>query len=54
MNAFGQNLDLEDAGRHTAQAGGQPELIVIARAAIQTNHQTHIPHTGAQGVDVGQ
>ena len=53
MHAFCQHLDFQDPAGHAAQAVGQPELVVIARARIQADHQAHIAQARAQHVDVG-
>ena len=54
VHAFGQHLDLEHAGRVAAQAGGQPELVVVAGARVQADHQRHLAEPVFQRVDVGQ
>ena len=54
MDALGQDLDLERARGHAAQAGGEPQLVVVARARIQAHHQRHVAHAGLQRIDVGQ
>jgi len=54
VHALGQDLDLQGAAGHSAQAGGEPELIVIAGARVEADHQGHLAQAGAQGVDVGQ
>jgi hypothetical protein len=38
--------DLERAAGHAAQAGGQPQLVVVAGAAVQADHQAHIAQAG--------
>ena len=37
-----------------AQAGGEPELVVVARAAVQANDQAHLAQAGAQCIDIRQ
>ena len=54
VDAFGEDLNLERAAGHAAQAGGEPQLVVVTGAAVQADHQPHIAQAGAQGVDVGQ
>ena len=54
MDAFGQDLHLQHAAGHAAQAGGEPELVVVAGAAVQADHQAHVAQPGAQHVHVGQ
>ena len=54
VNAFGQNFNFQGATGHAAQAGGEPQLVVIAGATVQANDQTHIAQAGTQGIDVGQ
>ena len=54
MNAFSQNFNFQGATGHAAQAGGEPQLVVVACAAVQANDQTDIAQTGTQAVDVGQ
>ena len=54
MNAFGQHLDFERARHHAAQAGGQPELVVVAGARVQADHQAHIAQPAAQRIHIGQ
>ena len=53
MNPLGQDLHFQGATGHAAQAGGQPQLVVVASATVQANDQAHIAQTGAQQVDVG-
>jgi hypothetical protein len=54
VDALGQHLHLERAAGHAAQAGGEPQLVVVARAAVQANHQAHIAQACAQRVHIGQ
>ena len=54
MHAFGQHLYLEHATGHAAQTGGQPQLVIVARATVQANHQGHLAQARAQGIDVRQ
>ena len=54
VDAFGQHFHLQRPAGHAAQAGGQPKLVVVARARIQAHHQRHITEPLAQGVDVRQ
>jgi hypothetical protein len=54
MNAFGEDFHLERAAGHAAQAGGQPQLVVIACAAVQANDQIHIAQAGAQRIHIRQ
>ena len=54
MNAFGQHLDFERARHHAAQAGGQPELVVVAGARVQADHQAHIAQPAAQCIHIRQ
>jgi hypothetical protein len=54
VHAFGEDLHFQCAAGHAAQAGRQPQLVVIARAAVQANHQRHIAQTGLEHVDVRQ
>ncbi len=54
MDALGEDLDLEHAAGHAAQAGGEPELVVVAGAAVQADHQAHVAQARAQGIHIGQ
>ena len=54
VDAFGQHLNLEDTTGHAAQAGRQPKLVIVARPAVQADHQTHVTQAGTQHVHVGQ
>ena len=54
MHTLSQNFDLENTRSHTAQTGRQPELVVIARAAVQTNHQTNVTQPRFQDIDIGE
>ena len=58
MDTFGQHFDLECAAGHTAQAGGEPELVVVARAAVEADHQRYVTQAVVAGrtqrVHVGQ
>ena len=54
VDALGQYLDLEGATGHAAQAGGQPQLVVVAGAGVQANHQRHVAQPRPQGIDIGQ
>ena len=54
MHALGQDLDLERAAGHAAQRRREPELVVVAGARIQADHQRHVAQARPQRVDVGQ
>ena len=54
MNALGQDFDFQGATGHTAQAGCEPQLIVVACATVKANDQTHVAQFVAHGIDVGQ
>ena len=52
MDAFGEDVHTQRAAGHAAQTRGQPQLVVVARAAVQTNHQAHVAQALAQHVHV--
>ena len=54
VDALGQHFDFERAAGHAAQAGGQPELVVVAGTAVQANHQAYIAQAWTQCVYIGQ
>ncbi len=54
MHALGEDLHLEHAAGHAAQAGGEPELVVVAGAGIEADHQADVAQALAQRVHVGQ
>ncbi len=54
MDSFGQHFDLERAAGQAAQRGGEPELVVVASAGIQADHQRDLAQPRTQRVDVGQ
>ncbi|MNK28756.1 hypothetical protein D3C87_471400 [compost metagenome] len=54
VDAFGQHLDLERAAGHAAQRGREPQLVVVAGARIQADHQLDLAQARTQRVDVGQ
>ena len=53
VDAFGEDLDLERAGDVATQAGGEPELVVVARAGIEADHQAHVAQAVFQHLEVG-
>ena len=53
MHALSENFDLQGSAGHAAQGGGEPQLIVVAGARVQADHQRHITQPAAQRVDVG-
>ena len=54
MDALGQHFYLQHATGHATQTGGEPELVVIACAAVQAHDQAHIAQARTQRVHVGQ
>ena len=54
VNAFGEHLHLERARGHAAQAGGQPQLVVVTGARIQANDQPHLAQARLERVHIGQ
>ena len=52
MHAFLQHLHLQRTADQPAQRGGQPELLVVAGARVQADHQAHRAEPLAQRVDV--
>jgi hypothetical protein len=42
MDALGEDLDLQRTGDVAAQAGGEPELVVIAGAAVETDDERDV------------
>ena len=54
MHAFSENFHLQHTTGHATQRSCQPELVVVASARIQADHQPHIPQPRAQGIDIRQ
>src|SRR5207344_1263696 len=52
MDALGEYLDLERAGDVAAQAGGEPELVVVAGAAVEADDEGDVAEPLAERVDV--
>ena len=52
MHAFGQDLDRQRPGRDAAQRGRHPELVVIAAARIEADHQRGRADAVGQVLDV--
>lgn len=47
------NLDLEVADEETAEGGGEPELLVVARARVEADHERGHANARGEGIDVG-
>jgi hypothetical protein len=54
VHALGQDLDLQHAGDHATQAGGEPQLVVVAGAGIEADDQADLAQARAQQVQVGR
>ncbi|MDQ0588423.1 hypothetical protein QFZ47_002532 [Variovorax paradoxus] len=54
VDAFGQHLDLERAAGHAAQRGGEPQLVVVAGAGVEADHQLDVAQPRAQRVHIRQ
>src|ERR1019366_2498034 len=52
VNAFAQDLDLERAADDAAQARRQPELVVVAGAAVEADDEADLAEPSLQGIDV--
>ncbi len=53
VHPFRQHLDLQHAAHHPAQIGRQPQLVVVACAAVEAHHQVDASQAALQCVDVG-
>ena len=54
MNSLRQDFHLEGAARHAAQRGREPQLVVVAGARIQADHQADLAEPVFQCRHVGQ
>ena len=54
MHAFLQHLDREIAAGQTAQRCGAPQLLVVAAAGVQADHQRRLADAIGKVVDVGR
>jgi hypothetical protein len=52
VDALGQDLDLERAGDVAAQAGREPELVVVAGAAVEADDERDVAEPLAERLDV--
>ena len=53
MHAFLEHLHRQVAAGHAAQRGGAPQLVVVAAARIQADHQRGLADALGQVVDIG-
>src|SRR5206468_4280075 len=54
VHALGQDLDAQDAAAHAAQARRQPQLIVVAGAAVEADDEPHRAEARLQRIEVGR
>ena len=52
MHTFSEHIDRERAVDQATQRGSDPQLIVIARAGIERDHQLHVAHARGECIEI--